>query len=106
MAGYTRTTEIQALEQVGMDYRVPLSAIVIPRKAYKLVLRTLRRKGIGQSDIVSWFENKIAAFVGRWQCIATASGTAADTIAVAAVMERYGVQRFVVPALTFAAHAN
>src|SRR3990167_2133277 len=89
-----------------MPYRVSPSSITITRQVFRLVTRVLRRSAIGQSEFVARFEERLRAFTGAKHCIATASGTLADTILVAAARQMFPNRPFVVPALTFAAHAN
>jgi dTDP-4-amino-4,6-dideoxygalactose transaminase len=55
---------------------------------------------------VEQFEQAIADFVGSKYCIAISNGTMADAVAVAAMKEKYGIKRVVVPALTFIAQPN
>lgn len=87
-------------------FRVDLSAINVPPESVEHVTQCLALGQVGQSAYVREFELAVAAYVGAKHCIATASGTLADAVAVAAMQVYFGVNRVIVPALTFVAQAN
>lgn len=87
-------------------FRVSLSSIRIPPEAYAIVEDCLDQQSIGQSGYVAEFEREVAAYVGAEHCIAVSSGTLADAVACMAMRDHYGVQRAILPALTFVAQAN
>lgn len=92
----------------GSDaFRVDLAAIRIPSDAAALIADCLAQGAIGQSAYVAEFEREVAAYVGAAHCIATANGTLADAVMVAAMRVRYPkAWRVHVPALTFIAQPN
>lgn len=89
-----------------MTYRISLSAVRIPDEVYPLMHDALWEGKIAQSEYIQQFEEAIADFVGVKHCIAVSNGTMADAVAVAAMKEKYGIKRVVVPALTFIAQPN
>lgn len=87
-------------------FRVGLSAIYIPDRAYTTMADCLRAGAIGQSGYVERFEQGVAEMVGARYCVAVCNGTMADVVALAAMREQYRFKRVVLPALTFIAQAN
>lgn len=62
---------------------------------------------VGQTEIITQFEEAFAEWVGSKYAVAVANGTLADTIAMAALAsKRDGRKTVIMPALTFAAHVN
>lgn len=89
-----------------MGLHVDFPAIVVFPEVYERIQKTLERGIIGQGPNIEEFEEKLARWLGVRHCIAVASGTAADSVAVAAVKEWTGLDKALVPALTFTAHPN
>jgi len=87
-------------------FRVDFSAIRVPPEALELIGNCLAQEAVGQSGYIVEFERLVAEYVGAEYCVAVANGTLADAVACAAMRERYGVTRAVVPALTFVAQPN
>jgi len=86
--------------------KITLSAINTPVESLASVMGAMKMGDIGQSHWVTEFENRVADYVGVKHCIATANGTMADAIAVAAMAKKHRRNTFIVPALTFIAHPN
>src|SRR3990167_6994804 len=86
--------------------KITPSAINTPVESLASVMGAMKVGDIGQSHWVTEFENRVADYVGVKHCIATANGTMADAIAVAAMAKKYRRNTFIVPALTFIAHPN
>lgn len=90
-----------------MKHQVSFSAVNVPEETYPIMYEALRLGKIGQTDIIERFEDLIAKFVGAKYCIATCSGTMADTVAVAVMnIVLPPIRHVIVPALTFIAQPN
>jgi len=86
---------------------IRLGHVSLNEKAKDLVNLVLEKGSIGQSEMVSQFEEAFAKWLGVKHCIATASGTIADTVALA-VLKYFNPTKdeVIVPALTFVAQIN
>ena len=62
---------------------ISLATIEINKHVQFLVNNILESKSIGQSEVIGVFEDEMAHWCGVKHCIAVASGTVADTIALA-----------------------
>lgn len=88
--------------------KVTVGTVDTTPKALELITEALASGRISGGTLVSRLENAFAAFHGVRNCVAVNTGTAADTIAVAVLMER-GARpgdEIVLPALTFISVAN
>lgn len=87
--------------------KISLTEIRISEKARKRVDSVLVSGRIGQGPLIQEFEEKFADWIGSKYAVAVASGTAADTIALATLKNLgNGETEVVMPALTFAAQLN
>jgi len=87
---------------------INLGAVNISDKTKELMQKALQEGDIGQGKYIGEFENRLADFLGVKHAIATANGTLADAVALAAIKEKDGFSRdeVIVPALTFIAQIN
>lgn len=89
--------------------RISVGTVNISAEAKRLVNAALDANRISQGRLVGEFERQFAAYHGPDQhAVACATGTAADTLALAALHDR-GARRgqvVIIPALTFVATAN
>jgi perosamine synthetase len=90
------------------DYQlIRLSHVEYSEEAAQAVKDLVLSGRVGQSDVISQFEEAFAAWVGSKYAIAVANGTLADTISLAALSaKRPGKRDVILPALTFAAQVN
>lgn len=87
--------------------RISLTEVRISDEARKRVDEVLLSGRIGQGPLIREFEERFAEWVGSRYAIAVASGTAADTIALAVLKYLKPEQdEVILPALTFAAQLN
>lgn len=87
---------------------VPFGTISIPERSKEIIRDVLETKRISSGRYVRIFEEKFAALFGVREAVAVASGTDADTLALA-VLHDYGAKRgdeIIVPALSFVATGN
>lgn len=68
--------------------------------------RVIDSQRLSEGPEVRAFEEEFAAWIGVRHCVAVSSGTAALLVGLKALQMRYGVQRVLIPALTFIATAN
>ena len=87
---------------------ITLGTINISNKTKELIKKALEEGAIGQGKYIQEFEKRLADFFGVKHVIATANGTLADAVALAAVKYRDNLKRneVIVPALTFIAQVN
>lgn len=86
---------------------IKLSHVEFSEEAANSVRDLILSGRVGQSGVISQFEEAFAAWVGSRYAIAVANGTLADTISLAALSNmRPGRKNVILPALTFAAQAN
>jgi len=85
---------------------ISLSALQLNEETVDIVSKVVRENAIGQSVYIEQFEAAISAYTGVKYCIATASGSMADTILLAACKEMYNCKQVIIPALTFIAQPN
>lgn len=87
--------------------RISLTEVRVSDKARRRVDEVLLSGRIGQGPLIQEFEEKFADWIGSKYAVAVASGTAADTIALATLKNLgNGETEVVMPALTFAAQLN
>jgi len=89
--------------------KIGVGTVNVGPEARRLVNEALDSNRISQGRLVRRFERLFAAYHGpEMHCVALSTGTAADTLALAALLDR-GARRgeeVIVPALTFIATAN
>ena len=88
--------------------RIPFGTITITERSKKLVNECLDKGRISGGRLVRELEEHFAEHVGSKEAVAVASGTDADTLALAVVFDR-GAKRgdeVIVPALSFVATGN
>lgn len=88
--------------------RIPFGTITITDKAKRLVAECLDKGRVSSGRLVRELEERIADLVGVKEAVAVASGTDADTLALALVHDM-GASRgdeVIVPALSFVATGN
>jgi dTDP-4-amino-4,6-dideoxygalactose transaminase len=89
--------------------RIGVGTVNVGPLAKRLINEALDRNRISQGQLVRQFEQLFAAYHGEeMHCVATGTGTGADTLALAVVHER-GARpgdEVILPALTFIATAN
>jgi len=87
---------------------INLGTVNISEKTKELMQKALEEGLVGQGKQIEEFENKLADFLGVKHVIATANGTLADAVMLAAVREKSNFKKneVIVPALTFVAQIN
>jgi len=87
---------------------ITLGTVNISNKTRALMNEALDKGIIGQGKYIQEFEHQLAGFLGVKHVIATANGTLADAVALAAAKYRDHSERdeVIVPALTFIAQIN
>lgn len=84
---------------------ISLATVTINEKVRENVNACLDEERIGQGRFIEEFEQKVVDYVGTRYAIATASGTLADMVALAALRAKNPTKsEVIVPALTFIAH--
>jgi len=86
---------------------IRLGHVSINERSKELVREVLESGEIGQSEMITRFEDAFAKWLGVKYCVAVASGTIADTVALA-VLKSLTPEKteVIVPALTFIAQVN
>ncbi len=88
--------------------KLPFGTISIPPRSRELVLEALDAKRVSCGRFVREFEGRFAKIVGTKHCVAVATGTDADALALA-VLHDYGAKpgdEVIIPSLSFVATAN
>ena len=88
-----------------MVWNIQLADVVFGREEEEAVLRVLRSGWLTQGEVTAAFEKEFANLVGTAHGIAVSSGTAALTLALAALDAPPGSE-VIVPSLTFVATAS
>ncbi len=84
-----------------------LGTVLVTDRTRDLLARVLEDGQVGQGLLIHLFEDELAAWLGVRHVVAVANGTAADTVALAAVKEMgEGRDEVILPALTFIAQVN
>lgn len=97
-----------------MEKMITLAAVNISNKTKALMQEALDKGTIGQGFYIQEFERGLAEFLGVKNVVATANGTLADAVALAAAKIKGGLpadrqgerNEVIVPALTFIAQIN
>jgi dTDP-4-amino-4,6-dideoxygalactose transaminase len=95
-------------KKVAPERRITVGTVAVGEGGKRRVMDALARGRISGGKFVQEFEEKFAAYHGLKHGIAVSTGTDADAVAVATLLER-GAERgdeVVVPALTFISAAN
>ncbi len=95
-------------KKVAPERRITVGTVAVGEGGKRRVMDALARGRISGGRFVQEFEEKFAAYHGLKHGIAVSTGTDADAVAVATLLER-GAERgdeVVVPALTFISAAN
>jgi dTDP-4-amino-4,6-dideoxygalactose transaminase len=93
---------------MSQKLRVPFGTISITEHSKQLMGEILASNRVSSGKYVRRLEDKFAALIGVGQAVAVSSGTDADVLALAALLD-FGAQRgdeVIVPALSFVATGN
>jgi dTDP-4-amino-4,6-dideoxygalactose transaminase len=87
--------------------RIRLGHIKVNERTKDLVALALEQDKLGQTDFITRFEQEFAKWAGTKFAVAVASGTVADTVALAVLKYLNPAKtEVIVPALTFVAQTN
>jgi CDP-6-deoxy-D-xylo-4-hexulose-3-dehydrase len=92
-------------KSVFSKYKYPLSQPIFNDKEISSAIESLINLNISSGKKVKNFEKNFAKYIGCKYAIAVNSGSSANLIALAALMERYSLKRgdeVIIPASTFA----